>query len=131
MTEFLNKRKEKPMKEETCPCCVNEQHVADVRARMISPERCEDLAAFFKMLGASSRVGILYALSVEKEMCVGDLASLLDMAQPRRLQSAQGAQAGAAGQEPPGRKDDLLRPFRRASGGHHPLRPGTPGRGMR
>ena len=70
------------MKEETCPCCVNEQHVADVRARMISPERCEDLAAFFKMLGASSRVGILYALSVEKEMCVGDLASLLDMAQP-------------------------------------------------
>ncbi len=70
------------MKEETSACCVDEQHVANVRARMISPERCEDLAAFFKMLGASTRVGILYALSVEREMCVGDLAALLDMAQP-------------------------------------------------
>ena len=30
----------------------------------------EELASFFKMLGAASRVGILYALSVEPEMCV-------------------------------------------------------------
>lgn len=64
------------------PCCVDEQHVRAVRARMIDPGRMEELAAFFRMLGAASRVGILYALSVEPEMCVGDLAALLDMAQP-------------------------------------------------
>ena len=67
---------------ENTPCCVDEQHVLDVRARMISPVRMEELASFFKMLGAASRVGILYALSVEPEMCVGDLAALLDMTQP-------------------------------------------------
>lgn len=70
------------MNEEQSLCCVDEQHVKAVRARMIPPERCEQLADFFKMLGASTRIGILYALSVEGEMCVGDLAALLDMTQP-------------------------------------------------
>ena len=55
-----------------------EQTVHDVRAAMPELERLFDLAELFKMLGDSTRVRILSALSIS-ELCVYDLALVLGM----------------------------------------------------
>lgn len=51
-----------------------------VRGKMPSDENLYDLAEFFKVFGDSTRIKILYALSVSS-MCVNDLAVLLNVSQ--------------------------------------------------
>ena len=61
-------------------CCINEDHVREVRAAMPPMEKLNDLAELFKMFGDSTRISILYVL-FDRELCVGDIAAALGMGQ--------------------------------------------------
>lgn len=54
--------------------------VEQVREKLPPDELLYDLAELFKMFGDSTRVKILYAL-LESELCVCDLAKLMDVSQ--------------------------------------------------
>lgn len=58
----------------------NELDLAAMREQMPPEEVLYDLADFFKVFGDSTRIKILYAL-FSAEMCVQDLADLLNMNQ--------------------------------------------------
>ena len=66
------------------PCCqeeaVHEDLIRTVRGQLPPDEVLYDLAELFKMFGDSTRVKILYAL-LQSELCVCDIASLLDVTQ--------------------------------------------------
>ncbi|MBQ6808085.1 MAG: winged helix-turn-helix transcriptional regulator [Firmicutes bacterium] len=66
------------------PCCeflhVHEDLVARVRKAMPEETDLYELAEFFKAFGDSTRIKILYVL-FESEMCVCDIAQLLNMSQ--------------------------------------------------
>jgi len=66
------------------PCCQDEIVHSDilntVRAQLPPEELLYDLAELFKIFGDSTRIKILYAL-LEHELCVCDIASLLDVSQ--------------------------------------------------
>lgn len=62
-----------------CDCEVIHEDVVDcVRAKMPNEDDLYDLSDFFKVLGDSTRIKIMWALE-ESEMCVCDLAVLLNM----------------------------------------------------
>ncbi|NLK39170.1 MAG: winged helix-turn-helix transcriptional regulator [Clostridiales bacterium] len=62
-----------------CDCeMIHQEVVAATREKMPDDNKLYDLADFFKMFGDSTRVRILWALE-ESEMCVCDLAVLLNM----------------------------------------------------
>lgn len=62
-----------------CDCEVIHPDVVDrVKDRMPEEHELYDLADFFKVFGDSTRVKIMWALD-ESEMCVCDLAVLLNM----------------------------------------------------
>ena len=62
-----------------CDCDVIHADIVDsVRSQMADDGEMYDLADFFKVLGDSTRIKILYALD-RKEICVCDLAVLLNM----------------------------------------------------
>ena len=64
-------------------CDVIEAHegiISRARAEMPDDETLYDLAELFKIFGDSTRIRILYAL-FEEEMCVCDIAQLLNMTQ--------------------------------------------------
>ncbi len=64
-----------------CDCnVIHEEVVKRVRAKMPEEETLYDLAEFFKVFGDSSRIKIIWAL-FEEEMCVCDIAYLLNMTQ--------------------------------------------------
>lgn len=64
---------------ELCECNVVHEGVVDkVRAAMPSEELLADVAELFKVFGDSTRTRILSAL-FEAELCVCDIASLLNM----------------------------------------------------
>ncbi len=64
-----------------CDCTViHEEVVNAVRKRMPEEEELYDLAELFKVFGDSTRIKILCALA-ESEMCVCDIANLLNMTQ--------------------------------------------------
>jgi ArsR family transcriptional regulator len=66
---------------ERCDCnVIHEDIVNQVRDRMPQEENLYDLAELFKVFGDSTRIRILWALN-ESEMCVCDIAVLLDMTQ--------------------------------------------------
>lgn len=54
--------------------------VDDVRAALPKEEALYDLAELFRVFGDTTRIKILYAL-FESELCVGDIAQVLDMSQ--------------------------------------------------
>lgn len=62
-------------------CCVHDDTVALVRQNLPDAARQEALAEFFRVMGSSTRVGILCCLMTREEMCVGDLAAALNMTQ--------------------------------------------------
>ena len=69
------------MKKEQCTCdcdAIHEEVVARVRADMPDNKTFYDLSNLYKMFADNTRLKILWALSKE-EMCVCDLAVLLDM----------------------------------------------------
>lgn len=66
---------------ERCDCTViHEEVVKRVIGKMPEEERLYDLAELFKVFGDSTRIKILWAL-FESEMCVCDIAYLLNMTQ--------------------------------------------------
>jgi ArsR family transcriptional regulator, lead/cadmium/zinc/bismuth-responsive transcriptional repressor len=66
---------------ERCYCnIIHEDIVNQVRDRMPQEESLYDLAELFKVFGDSTRIRILWALN-ESEMCVCDIAVLLNMTQ--------------------------------------------------
>lgn len=66
---------------ESCDCvCVHKEIVDSVTEEMPNEEELYDLAELFKVFGDSTRIKILYVL-FEKEMCVCDIAELLNMTQ--------------------------------------------------
>ena len=85
----------------------HEDIVEKVTRDMPDDEILYDLAELFKIFGDSTRIKILYVL-FESEMCVCDIAQLLNMTQSAISSSASDSQAVAACQEPPGRKVGVL-----------------------
>jgi ArsR family transcriptional regulator len=66
---------------ERCDCnVIHEDIVNQVRDKMPQEESLYDLAQLFKVFGDLTRIRILWALN-ESEMCVCDIAVLLDMTQ--------------------------------------------------
>ncbi|QCX34184.1 helix-turn-helix transcriptional regulator [Caloramator sp. E03] len=66
---------------ETCSCnIIHEDVVCKVKEKMPNEETLYDLAEFFKVFGDSTRIKIMCAL-FEEEMCVCDIAALLNMTQ--------------------------------------------------
>lgn len=66
---------------EICDCnVIHEDIVNQVRDKMPQEESLYDLAELFKVFGDSTRIRILWALH-EAEMCVCDIAVLLNMTQ--------------------------------------------------
>jgi ArsR family transcriptional regulator len=66
---------------EICDCeAIHVDIVEKRRAEMPEDEKLYDLAELFKIFGDSTRVKILWALN-EEELCVCDIASLLNMKQ--------------------------------------------------
>lgn len=64
-----------------CDCSVIHEDVVNrVKAKMPQEENLYDLAELFKVFGDSTRIKILWAL-FEAEMCVCDIAFLLNMTQ--------------------------------------------------
>ncbi len=61
-------------------CCIHEDTIKDVNNKMPNDDALFDLAELFKVFGDTTRVRILYALR-KSEMCVGDIAVLLQMTQ--------------------------------------------------
>jgi ArsR family transcriptional regulator len=62
-----------------CDCdAVHQDTVDRVKPRMPDESRLYDVADFFKVFADSTRIRILWALE-ESEMCVCDLAALLNM----------------------------------------------------
>ena len=59
---------------------IHDQIFMAVKGKMPKDEILYDLADFFKIFGDSTRIKILYAL-FSSEMCVQDLAEVLDMNQ--------------------------------------------------
>jgi ArsR family transcriptional regulator len=71
--------KTKPI--ERCNCdVIHEDVVNQVKTKMPEEEILYDLAEVFKVFGDSTRIKILWALD-EAEMCVCDIAVLLNMTQ--------------------------------------------------
>lgn len=60
--------------------CVHESVVNQVLKAMPKEQELSDLAEFFKVFGDSTRIKVLYVLS-QSEMCVCDIATLLQMGQ--------------------------------------------------
>jgi len=64
-----------------CDCIViHEDVVNNVKGKMPNEENLYDLAELFKVFGDTTRIKILWALA-EAEMCVCDIAVLLNMTQ--------------------------------------------------
>ncbi len=73
-------KKEKDNIEYCGQTIIHEDIVKEINERMLKDETVMALAEFFKVFGDSTRLKILYALSMS-EMCVCDLAALLSMSQ--------------------------------------------------
>ena len=72
---------EKEKQFDKCDCTIIHEDVVDkVKSTMPEEEDLYNLADFFKVFGDSTRIRILYALSAS-DMCVCDIAALLDMSQ--------------------------------------------------
>lgn len=84
MNNCSYERKEMPMERERVECCdficVHETIVDEVKQHMPEEEVIYDLAELYKVFGDSTRMKIIYVL-FEAEMCVCDIAQLLNMSQ--------------------------------------------------
>jgi len=73
----------KKQSDDQLTCTVTTVHwelVDQIRQKMPAEEKLYDLAELFKVFGDSTRIKIIWAL-FEKELCVCDIASLLEMTQ--------------------------------------------------
>ena len=68
------------MEEKTTYMSINEETAEEIENKMPEESELYDLADLFKVFGDSTRIKILYVL-FENEMCVYDIASILNMTQ--------------------------------------------------
>lgn len=68
------------MEEKTTYMTINEETAGEIENKMPEESELYDLADLFKVFGDSTRIKILYVL-FENEMCVYDIASILNMTQ--------------------------------------------------
>ena len=68
------------MEEKTTYMTINEETAEEIENKMPEESELYDLADLFKVFGDSTRIKILYVL-FENEMCVYDIASMLNMTQ--------------------------------------------------
>ena len=81
MTEDEKARIEREVEEGACEFMhVHQEIVERVEKVMPDEQQLLDLSEFFKVFGDSTRIKILYVLS-QSEMCVCDIATLLQMGQ--------------------------------------------------
>ncbi len=81
MTEAEKIQIEQEVEEGSCEFMhVHEEIVKKVEGVMPDEQQLLDLSEFFKVFGDSTRIKILYVLS-QSEMCVCDIANLLQMGQ--------------------------------------------------
>lgn len=81
MTESEKSRIEQEVEEGSCEFMhVHEEIIDKVERVMPDEQQLLDLSEFFKVFGDSTRIKILYVLS-QSEMCVCDIATLLQMGQ--------------------------------------------------
>ena len=59
---------------------VDEEKVNDLKAKALNVDKAQRMAEFFRLLGDSNRLRIL-SLLTQQELCVCDLAGLLDMSE--------------------------------------------------
>ena len=73
------------MEKRDTPCCeeaiIHADTLMQVKSLLPEDEVLYDLAELFKIFGDSTRVKILYALLEAEELCVCDIASLMDVTQ--------------------------------------------------
>lgn len=72
--------KKKKQAETCCQTLIHEDIVKKVQLKMPEEDNLYDLAELFKVFGDSTRIRIIWAL-FESEMCVCDIAYLLNMTQ--------------------------------------------------
>lgn len=58
---------------------LNREHLEQLRLSMPQTALLYDLSDFFKVMGDGTRIQLLWALEEREELCVGDLAALLNM----------------------------------------------------
>ncbi len=58
--------------------CLHPEHVAPLLGKLVRGDEAESFAATFELLADPTRARLLHALSLSKELCVCDLALLLD-----------------------------------------------------
>ncbi len=76
-----NENKAQKINDERCDCnIIHEDLIEKVRSVLPNPENLSLLADFFKVFGDPTRIKILSSLA-ESEMCVCDIAYLLNMTQ--------------------------------------------------
>lgn len=81
MTEIEKSRIEQEVEEGSCEFMhVHEEIIDKVERVMPDEQQLLELSEFFKVFGDSTRIKILYVLS-QSEMCVCDIATLLQMGQ--------------------------------------------------
>ncbi|PSM51483.1 transcriptional regulator, ArsR family [Campylobacter blaseri] len=81
MQNNLKEKSQKEACEEICDVTmVHKDIIENVSSKMIDEDSLSALSDFFKTLGDPTRMRILWALS-EAEMCVCDIAYLLNMSQ--------------------------------------------------
>ena len=68
------------MEDKTTYMTINEETAEEIENKMPEESELYDLADLFKVFGDSTRIKILYVL-FENEMCVYDIASILNMTQ--------------------------------------------------
>lgn len=65
--------------EYVCDCrAINEEQVLSAKDKMFSPNVYDSVAAFFKIVGDTTRCKIISVLT-DNEMCVGDISNVLSM----------------------------------------------------
>jgi DNA-binding transcriptional ArsR family regulator len=74
---------------------VDPARVADTRLRLLDLGEADRLAVLFRLLGDPSRVRILFALAEAGELCVCDLAAVVDVAETAVSQALRLLRAAA------------------------------------
>jgi len=81
MAEKDQSKRNQELTEDTCEFMhVHDEIIEKVEKVMPDEQQLLDLSEFFKIFGDSTRIKILYVLS-QSEMCVCDIATLLQMGQ--------------------------------------------------
>lgn len=81
MAEKEQSKRNQELAEDTCEFMhIHDEIIEKVEKVMPDEQQLLDLSEFFKVFGDSTRIKILYVLS-QSEMCVCDIATLLQMGQ--------------------------------------------------